>query len=121
VGDFIWAMLTKDRFPIGEYNKLSAQKIGLVEIMEKINSNAYHLKLPSHIRTANVFNVKHLIPFHEDLSSEEEDFLNSWSNSSQHGEDDADQVANSYLARLEHPKKQKSLTLMSHNMHNQAL
>ncbi|GJT64841.1 hypothetical protein Tco_1016321 [Tanacetum coccineum] len=28
VGDFVWAVLIKDRFPIGEYNKLSAKKIG---------------------------------------------------------------------------------------------
>ena len=49
VGDYVWAVLTKDRFPVGEYNKLSAKKIGTVEIVEKINSNAYHLKLPSHI------------------------------------------------------------------------
>jgi hypothetical protein len=93
VGDFVWAVLTKDRFPIGEYNKLSARKIGPVEIIEKINSNAYRLKLPSHLRTADVFNVKHLLPFHGDLSSEEEDLPNSWSNSSQLGEDDVDRVA----------------------------
>ena len=43
-------ILTKDRFPVGEYNKLSVKKIGTVEIVEKINSNAYHLKLPSHIK-----------------------------------------------------------------------
>jgi hypothetical protein len=93
VGDFVWAVLTKDRFPIGEYNKLSARKIGPVDIIEKINSNAYRLKLPSHLRTADVFNVKHLLPFHGDLSSEEEDLLNLWSNSSQLGEDDVDRVA----------------------------
>ena len=59
----MWAVLTKDRFPVGEYNKLSAKKIGPVEIVEKINFNAYLLKLPSHIRTADLFNVKHLVPF----------------------------------------------------------
>ena len=37
VGDFVWAVLTKDRYPVGEYNKLSAKKIGLVVIVEKIN------------------------------------------------------------------------------------
>jgi len=121
VGDFVWAVLTKDRFPIGEYNKLSARKIGPVEIIEKINSNAYHLKLPSHIRTADVFNVKHLVPFHGDSSSEDEDFPNSWPNSSQHGEDDADRVARSYLGHLEHPKQQKGLTLLGHKFHNWAL
>ncbi|GJZ94043.1 putative nucleotidyltransferase, ribonuclease H [Tanacetum coccineum] len=28
-GDFLWAILTKDHFPVGEYDKLSAKKIGL--------------------------------------------------------------------------------------------
>nr|GEX24290.1 putative reverse transcriptase domain-containing protein [Tanacetum cinerariifolium] len=28
VGDFVWAVLTNDHFPVGEYNKLSAKKIG---------------------------------------------------------------------------------------------
>ena len=49
MGHYVWVVLTKDRFPVGEYNKLSAKKIGPVEIVEKINSNAYRLKLPSHI------------------------------------------------------------------------
>ncbi|KAM1430124.1 hypothetical protein ACFX2I_046228 [Malus domestica] len=50
VGDFVWAILTNDHFSAGEYNKLSARKIGPYEILEKINPNAYCLKLPSHIR-----------------------------------------------------------------------
>ncbi|KAH9698972.1 Integrase catalytic domain-containing protein [Citrus sinensis] len=66
VGDLVWVVLTKDRFSVGEYNKLSARKIGPLEIIEKINPNAYRLKLPSHIRTADVFNVKHLIPYRGD-------------------------------------------------------
>ena len=41
VGDFVWVVLTKDRFSVGDYNKLSTKKIGLVEIIEKINPNAY--------------------------------------------------------------------------------
>ena len=70
VRDFVWAVLTKDRFPVGEYNKLSAKKIGPLEVLEKINPNAYRLKLPSHLRTADVFNVKHLIPFNDDSSDD---------------------------------------------------
>ncbi|KAH9801674.1 Endonuclease [Citrus sinensis] len=57
---------TEVRFSVGEYNKLSARKIGPLEIIEKINPNAYRLKLPSHIHTADVFNVKHLIPYRGD-------------------------------------------------------
>ena len=67
--------MTKDRFPVGDYNKLSAKKIGPVEIVEKTNSNAHRLKLPSHIQTADIFNVKHLIPFSSD-SSNDDAFLN---------------------------------------------
>ncbi|GJZ42323.1 putative nucleotidyltransferase, ribonuclease H [Tanacetum coccineum] len=78
-GDFVWAVLTKDRFPVGEYNKLSAKKIGPLEIVEKINSNAYRLKLPSHIRCSDVFNVKHLIPYHGD-SSDDDLAMNSRTN-----------------------------------------
>ncbi|GJV32644.1 putative reverse transcriptase domain-containing protein [Tanacetum coccineum] len=60
-----------DRFPVGEYNKLSAKKIGPLEIVEKINYNAYRLKLPSHIRCSDVFNVKHLIPYYGDSSDDD--------------------------------------------------
>ena len=55
--------MTKDRFPVGEYNKLAARNIGPLEILEKINPNAYRLKLPSHMRISDVFNVKHLVPY----------------------------------------------------------
>ncbi|GJV21251.1 putative reverse transcriptase domain-containing protein [Tanacetum coccineum] len=48
-----------------------AKKIGPLEIVKKINSNAYRLKLPSHIRCSDVFNVKHLLPYHNDSSDDE--------------------------------------------------
>ncbi len=82
VGDLVWAVLTKERFPVGEYNKLSAKKIGPLEIIKKINSNAYRLRLPLDIRTAHVFNVKHLIPYNDDEA-------NSRTNSFHLGENDA--------------------------------
>ena len=66
VGDLVWFVLTKDRFSVGEYNKLYARKFGPLEIIEKINPNAYRLKLPIHIRTTDVFNVKHLILYRGD-------------------------------------------------------
>ncbi|CAM8882946.1 unnamed protein product [Rhodiola kirilowii] len=66
VGDFVWAVLMKDCYPACEYSKLAARKIGPIEIVEKINSNAYRLRLPSHVHTSDVFNVKHLIPFRGD-------------------------------------------------------
>ena len=63
VGDKVWAVLTKERFPPHEYNKLKARKIGPLDILEKINANAYRVSLPSHVRCSDVFNVKHLVPF----------------------------------------------------------
>lgn len=66
VGDFVWAVLTKERFPVGQYNKLKPRKIGPVEIVEKINDNAYRLALPPHVHTADVFNVKHLFRYEPD-------------------------------------------------------
>jgi hypothetical protein len=95
-GDFVWAILTKDHFPSGEYNKLAAHKIGPVEIVKKINANAYQLKLPSHIKTADVFNIKHLVPFFDDSSEED---ANSRANSLQPGEDDADHDAWEYMRK----------------------
>ena len=59
-----WVVLTKERFPAGEYNKLKSRKIGPVEVIERINPNAYRVRLPSHLRTSDVFNVKHLSPYH---------------------------------------------------------
>jgi hypothetical protein len=95
-GDFVWAILTKDHFPSGEYNKLAARKIGPVEIVKKINANAYQLKLPSHIKTADVFNIKHLVPFFDDSSEED---TNSRANSLQPGEDDVDRDAGEYMRK----------------------
>ena len=71
--------------------------MGPYEIIEKINANAYRLKLPSHIHTSDVFNVKHLIPYRGDSSEEDDGWANSRANSFQAGEDDADCMADAYL------------------------
>ncbi|KAF7130472.1 hypothetical protein RHSIM_Rhsim10G0125400 [Rhododendron simsii] len=88
--DFM-AILTKDRYTAHVYNKLAAEKVGAVDIIEKINPNAHHLKLPGHVRTADVFNVKHLIPFLGD--SLFDDDANSRENFFLEEEDDADAIA----------------------------
>lgn len=100
--DFVvWAILTKDRYPAHEYNKLSARKVGPFEIVQKINSNAYRLKLPSHIRTSDVFNIKHLIPFTCDNSSGDETGTDSRVNRSSPGEDDGDETALMFLEKYD--------------------
>ncbi|GJY15597.1 putative nucleotidyltransferase, ribonuclease H [Tanacetum coccineum] len=50
-----------------------------LEIVKKINSNAYRLKLPSHIQCFDVFNVKHLLPYHGD-SFDDDLVMNSRAN-----------------------------------------
>nr|GFA50338.1 hypothetical protein [Tanacetum cinerariifolium] len=42
-----------------------------LEIVEKMYSNAYRLKLLSHIRCSDVFNVKQLLPYHGNSSDED--------------------------------------------------
>ncbi|KAF8408911.1 hypothetical protein HHK36_004981 [Tetracentron sinense] len=75
----IEAKLTNDKFPVGEYYKLTERKIGSCEMLAKINDNAYQLKLPSNISTLDVFNVKNLSSYRVDTS---EDELNEKSRSS---------------------------------------
>ena len=70
--------LTKERLPLRDYNKLKSKKLGPVEIVERINPNVYRVKLPSHLRTSDVFNIKHLSPFKGD-----NDPPDSWTNPSQ--------------------------------------
>ena len=69
---------------------MAARKIGSVEIMKKINANEYQLKLPNHIKTSNVFNIKHFVSFIDDFSKEH---ANSRMNSLQPREDDVDRDA----------------------------
>jgi hypothetical protein len=77
---------------------LAAHKIGPVEIVKKINANAYQLKLPSHIKTSDVFNVKHLVPVIDDSSKED---VNLRANSLQPGGDDVDHNAWDYMRRTQ--------------------
>ena len=76
-GNLVWVYLTKERLPLREYNKLKSKKIGPVEVLECINPNAYRVCLPAHLRTSDVFNVKHLSRFHGDNTSPD-----SWTNPS---------------------------------------
>ncbi|PKI62899.1 hypothetical protein CRG98_016736 [Punica granatum] len=96
VGDFVWVVLTKDSFSVGDYHKLATKKIGTVEVVEKINPNAYRLKFPCHIRTADVFNVNHPIPYAGDSSDDDD----SMANSLNLGENDAaEDMTNRYLKK----------------------
>lgn len=69
-GDYVWVVLTEERFPPSEYSKLSQRKIGPCKVIKRINDNAYQIKLPNHLGISDVFNVKHLVPYHGDLPEE---------------------------------------------------
>ena len=60
VGGLVWVYLTRDKLPAHTYNKLKSKKNGPVEFLERINDNAYRLRLPDLITTSDVFNVKFL-------------------------------------------------------------
>ena len=100
VGNFVWAKLEKYHFSVGEYGKLSTKKIGPVEVIKKINPDAYRLKLPCHVRTADVFNVKHLIPFTGD-SSDDDIVPNLRPNFLSPGGNDVDQMALAFMDGLD--------------------
>ena len=59
-------------------------------------ANAYHLKLPSHIKTSDVFNIKHRVPFIDDSLDED---TNSRANSLKLGEDDVARDAWEYMRK----------------------
>lgn len=83
-GDLVWVYLPKERLPLREYNKIKSKKLGPIEVLEGINPNVYRVKLPSHLRTSDVFNIKHLTPFKGD-----NDPTDLWTNPSQPGGPDA--------------------------------
>ena len=64
--------------------------------MQKL-AHPHHLKLPSHIRTADVFNVKHLIPFADDSLNDD----NLGANSVKPGENDVDAQALAFIKKYE--------------------
>nr|KYP36144.1 Retrotransposable element Tf2 [Cajanus cajan] len=55
--------LRKERFPSQRKSKLNPRGNGHVQVLQRINDNAYMLDLPSDYRVRNTFNVSDLIPF----------------------------------------------------------
>ncbi|GKV08696.1 hypothetical protein SLEP1_g20294 [Rubroshorea leprosula] len=65
-GDWVWIHLRKERFPNRPNVKLSPRADGPFQIVEKINDNAYKIKLPSDYGVSATFNVVDLSPYYED-------------------------------------------------------
>ncbi|GLU23899.1 hypothetical protein SLE2022_398740 [Rubroshorea leprosula] len=65
-GDWVWIHLRKERFPNRPNVKLSPRADGPFQIVEKINDNAYKIKLPGDYGVSATFNVADLSPYYED-------------------------------------------------------
>lgn len=98
VSDLVWAVLTCDRFPMGECNKLQERKVEPCEVMQKINDNAYKLRLSSHLKTFDVFNVMHLTPCFIDADSDD---MNLRASSFQPGETNVEGSTDVELSNFE--------------------
>ena len=73
-GDLVLAYLRKERFPIGQYNKLKLKKIGPCQILRKFSANAYELELPTGIGISPIFNIADLYPYTiDDIWQDEND------------------------------------------------
>jgi hypothetical protein len=81
----VWLHLRKDRFPELRKSKLMPRVAGPYKIIEKINNNAYKLKLPPEFGVSPTFNIADLKPY-----LREEDELESMTTPIQEGEDDED-------------------------------
>ncbi len=55
--------LFKERELCVPNSKLQDQKIRPCKILQKLNDNAYKVKLPSHVQTSKSFNIQHLVPY----------------------------------------------------------
>ena len=84
IGELVWVYLSRDRYPKGDYNKLTRRKFGPYRVLEKFGENAYRVELPDDMHISNVFNVRHLHKYHGENSSLRSSFP-------QPGEHDEDQ------------------------------
>jgi hypothetical protein len=66
VDDLVYVILIRDRFIVGKYNKLKEMKIGLYEVLQKINNNTYMIRLPCHTKTSDGLNIQHSTSYLEE-------------------------------------------------------
>lgn len=63
-GDLVIVHLSKERYPVGTYNKLKAKKVCLYPITQKINDKSYIVGLPEDWKISKTFNVKGLYKYY---------------------------------------------------------
>ncbi|KAL6547828.1 hypothetical protein OROHE_009533 [Orobanche hederae] len=92
-------VLDGDEVALNYLEKKDPLEVEKLKILEKINPNAYRLRLPSHIRTSDVLNVKHLVPFEADNFSGDKAVVDSRANRFEEEENDGDEAALNYLEK----------------------
>lgn len=80
----VWARISKERDPTGEYHMLKPRKIGHCEVLERFGPNACRIRLPHGWNIHNTFNISDLTSYAGEFALE-----NSWSSSFLVGESDA--------------------------------
>jgi hypothetical protein len=60
IKDQVLALMRKEIFPKGKYNKMNMKKIGPCKILRKFVVNSYEIKLPEDIGISPIFNVADL-------------------------------------------------------------
>jgi len=89
-GDLVWIHLRKERFPSKRKTKLMPRADGPLEVLEKINDNAYKVEFSGDYGVSAMFNVLDLSPYEADDYSSDLRIK-----SSQQGEDDGGPSARS--------------------------
>ena len=102
VGDQVMVFLHRERFPVGQYSKLQPKKYGPYAIEKRINDNAYVVGLLNSMGISKTFSVADIFPFYLDDQPLYPD--NSRSSFSQVGENDAEQIADSFLDQVDKKK-----------------
>lgn len=75
--------------------------------LRRINNNVYQTKLPSHLKTTDIVNMRQLIHYNGDSSENEE--INSRTSSSELGDDDAAKLALEFFEKHDSTKLSRKL------------
>ena len=62
-GDWVWVHLKKEQFPTQWKSKLDASGDGPIQVLERINDNAYKIELPCEYNVSATINISNLSPF----------------------------------------------------------
>jgi hypothetical protein len=74
-GNGVWVHMRKERFPNQRKSKLQPRGDGPIQVLERINDNAYKIDLPCQYGVSATFNVADLTLFDTDFDSRSNPFV----------------------------------------------